>query len=243
MAPLIGLSCYREQARWGVWDQKADLLPETYSRAVEAVGGVPVLLPPTTHPSVEEAARVVVSRLDGLVISGGADVSPHQYSAAPHPRTVSWRDDRDTWEIALLDAADERRLPVLGVCRGMQVMAVRAGGSLEQHLPDSVGHERHGPAPGRFGEVGVRLETDSLLAEVVGDRLGDGELDVRCHHHQAVREHPGFRAVAWADDGTLEAMEQPGDRFLLGVQWHPEVLADIGLFAGLVEAARRNVEV
>jgi putative glutamine amidotransferase len=233
--PLIGLSCYREQARWGVWDTRADLLPETYARSVEAVGGVPVLLPPTTHPSVEEAARAVVARLDGLVVSGGADVSPHQYAAAPHPRTRSWRDDRDTWEIALLDAADARDLPVLGVCRGMQVMAVRAGGTLEQHLPDEVGHEGHNPAPGEYGDVGVHLDADSRLHGLVGERLG-----VRCHHHQSVREHPGFTPVAWAEDGTLEAMEEPGDRFWVAVQWHPEVLADVGLFAGLVEAARRS---
>ncbi|GAA1914201.1 gamma-glutamyl-gamma-aminobutyrate hydrolase family protein [Nocardioides marmoribigeumensis] len=238
MTPLIGLTAYREQARWGVWDTRADLLPEVYARAVEAVGGVPVLLPPTTHPSVEEAARLVVSRLDGLVISGGADVSPHQYAAEPHPRTRGWRDDRDTWEIALLDAAEERVLPVLGVCRGMQVMAVRAGGTLEQHLPDEVGHEQHGPSPGEFGEVGVRLASGTRLASLVGDRSVEG-LGVRCHHHQAVREHPGFAPVAWAEDGTLEAMEAPGARFCVAVQWHPEMLADVGLFAGLVEAARR----
>lgn len=235
MTPLIGLTAYREQAQWGIWDQRADLLPETYARAVESVGGVPVLLPPTTHPSVAAAADVVVSRLDGLVISGGADVSPHRYSAEPHPRTRNWREERDTWEIALLDAAEQRGLPVLGVCRGMQVMAVRAGGSLAQHLPDDVGHEQHNPAPGEFGDVGVRLAPDSRIAALVGDH---GErLGVRCHHHQAVREHPGFTAVAWADDGTLEAMEQPGDRFCVAVQWHPEMLADVGLFAGLVEAA------
>jgi putative glutamine amidotransferase len=230
--PVIGLSCYREQAQWGVWDTRADLLPETYARAVEAVGGVPVLLPPTNHPSPQEAARTVVARLDGLVVSGGADVSPHRYAAAPHPRTVSWRDDRDTWELALLDAADERDLPVLGVCRGMQVMAVRAGGTLAQHLPDDLGHEQHGPGPGVYGDVGVRLEPGSRLHGLVGERLG-----VRCHHHQGVREHPGFTAVAWAEDGTVEAMEAPGDRFCVAVQWHPEMLDDVGLFAGLVEAA------
>src|SRR5690349_16461574 len=168
MPPLIGLTTYREQAQWGVWDTRADLLPETYARAVEAVGGVPVLLPPTNHPSAEEAARAVVARLDGLVVSGGADVSPHRYAAEPHPRTVSWRDDRDTWELALLDAADERGLPVLGVCRGMQVMAVRAGGELEQHLPDVVEGEVHDPGDDRFGEVLVDVQADSRLGRVLG---------------------------------------------------------------------------
>jgi putative glutamine amidotransferase len=232
VTPLVGLTTYREQARWGVWDTRADVLPETYARAIEAVGGVPVLLPPTNHPSPVAAARVVVGRLDGLVVSGGADVSPHQYAADPHPRTASWRDDRDTWELALLDAAEERGLPVLGVCRGMQVMAVRAGGTLEQHLPDEVGHEAHNPSPGVYGEVGVRLDPSSRLHALVGERLA-----VRCHHHQGVRDHPGFTSVAWAEDGTVEAMEAPGDRFCVGVQWHPEVLEDVGLFAGLVEAA------
>ena len=236
--PLIGLSCYREKATWGVWDGVgADLLPELYARSIEAVGGVPVLLPPTTHPSVQEAARVVLSRIDGLVISGGADVSPHQYAAEPHPRTRNWRDDRDVWELALLDAAEERRVPVLGVCRGMQVMAVRAGGTLEQHLPDEVGHEGHNPSPGEYGDVGVRVAEGSRLAGLLGDRAPEG-LGVRCHHHQSVRSHPGFAPVAWAEDGTLEAMEGAGDRFCLAVQWHPEMLADVGLFRGLVEAAR-----
>jgi putative glutamine amidotransferase len=121
----------------------------------------------------------------------------------------------------------------------MQVMAVRAGGTLAQHLPDELGHAQHGPSPGEFGEVGVRLATDTRLASLVGERGVEG-LGVRCHHHQAVREHPGFTPVAWAEDGTLEAMEAPGDRFCVAVQWHPEMLADVGLFAGLVEAARRG---
>ena len=135
MEPLIGLSTYREQARWGVWDQPADLLPTTYADAVAAAGGVPVLLAPQDPAS----AAAVVARLDGLVVTGGADVDPARYAAEPHPRTAGWRADRDAWELALLDAADARGLPVLGICRGMQVMAVHAGGSLEQHLPDTVG--------------------------------------------------------------------------------------------------------
>jgi len=161
---------------------------------VEAAGGVPVLLPPVDPIS----ASAVVARLDGLIITGGADVDPGQYDEPPHPKASGWRDDRDAWEIALLDAADSRGIPVLGICRGMQLMAV------------------------------LRL--------LVGDRQSVG-----CHHHQSVRSHPGFVAAAAATDGTLEAMEQPGPRFCLAVQWHPETVADAGLFRGLVEAATHQI--
>lgn len=227
--PLIGLTTYREEAAWGVWQQRADVLPTQYAVAVEATGGVPVLLPPLAQVG---AAESVVARLDGLVISGGADVDPGRYDAAPHPRTASWRADRDAWEVALLDAADARGLPVLGVCRGMQVMAVHAGGTLEQHVPDVVAHEQHSPGGDEFGTIAVATAPGSRLAALVGERL-----TVRCHHHQSVTAHPGFTAVARADDGTLEAMEAPGERFRVGVQWHPETAEDVGLLAGLVRAA------
>ncbi|HKY57971.1 MAG TPA: gamma-glutamyl-gamma-aminobutyrate hydrolase family protein [Aeromicrobium sp.] len=231
MRPVIGLSSYRETARWGAWEQPADLLPAEYARAVEAAGGVPVLLPPS-DPTV---AVEVVDRLDGLVISGGADVAPQRYGEAPGEHTVSWRDDRDAWELALLDAADARELPVLGVCRGMQVMAVHAGGRLAQHVPEVVGHERHNPGGATYGATEIRLQAGSRIAAL----LPDGVVGT-CHHHQSVAEHPGFSAVAWADDGLLEAMEAPGERFRVGIQWHPEAADDARLFAGLVEAAGRR---
>jgi putative glutamine amidotransferase len=226
--PLIGLSTYREQAKWGVWNQAADLLPTQYADAVSRAGGVPVLLP----PQGPAAATEVVSRLDGLVIAGGADVDPGRYGAEPHPRTAAWRTDRDAWELALLEAADHRGLPVLGVCRGMQVMAVHRGGTLDQHVPDSVGHEGHSPGGDRFGNIAVETCPDTRLRMLIGP-----EAVVGCHHHQAVRDHPGFVPAAVAEDGTLEAIEAPGDRFLVAVQWHPETRADAGLFAGLVAAA------
>lgn len=229
MLPVIGLTTYREEATWGVWNQRADLLPEQYARAVEATGGVPLLLPPVERAG---AADAVVARIDGLVVSGGADVDPERYGAPPHPRTAGWRPDRDAWECALLDAADAADLPVLGVCRGMQVMAVHAGGSLDQHTPDLVDHEQHSPGGDAFGQIEVGTASGSRLAGLVGEHL-----TVSCHHHQSVRTHPGFTAVAHATDGTLEAMEAEGDRFRLAVQWHPETAADAGLIAGLVRAA------
>jgi putative glutamine amidotransferase len=233
MRPLIGLSTYRERARWGVWDQSADLLPTVYAASIEAVGGVPVLLPPATDPTAADAAaRAAVARLDGLVISGGADVDPGRYGQQPHPRTARWREDRDAWEVALLEAADAAALPTLGVCRGMQLMAVTAGGSLHQHTPELVGHEEHNPGGDAFGRTTVRTAEGSRLRAALGARA-----EVGCHHHQSVDAHPGFEAAAWALDGSLEGMEQPGDRFCLAVQWHPEVGSDHTLFAALVAAA------
>jgi putative glutamine amidotransferase len=232
--PLIGLSSYREPAAWGAWQQSADLLPSSYARSIEAAGGVPVLLPPVTP--YDAAARAVVARLDGLVISGGADVDPERYAEERHPATQRARPDRDAWEVALLAAAAERDLPTLGVCRGMQVLAVAAGGVLEQHVPEVLGTEAHDPGGDAFGAVGVRVQPGSRLGSVLGAPEG-GEFTVGCHHHQSVRTHPGYSPVAWADDGNLEAIELAGDRFVLGVQWHPEIAEDAGLFRALVQEA------
>jgi putative glutamine amidotransferase len=228
-APVIGMTTYREDAAWGVWRQRADVLPSAYAAAVEATGGVPLLLPPVGQVG---AADAVVARLDGLVVSGGADVEPGRYGAQPHPRTADWRTDRDHWESALLDAAEAAGLPVLGVCRGMQLMAVHGGGRLDQHTPDLVDHDRHSPGGDEFGEIEVSTSSGSRVSALVGDHL-----TVNCHHHQSVRTHPGFLPAAHAADGTLEAMEAPGDRFCVAVQWHPETAADVGLLAGLVRAA------
>jgi putative glutamine amidotransferase len=228
--PVVGISTYRETARWGVWDTRADLLHAQYADAVVAAGGAPVLLPPAA--GTDDMALTVLRRVDALVVSGGADVDPGRYAAEPHRRTTGWREDRDAWETALLHAADQLALPTLGVCRGMQLMAVAAGGSLHQHTPDLVGHEDHSPGGDAFGTTTVRVADDSRLRGVLGERV-----EVGCHHHQSVDVHPGFDAVAWALDGSLEAMERPGERFCLAVQWHPEMGTDHTLFAALVQAA------
>jgi putative glutamine amidotransferase len=145
--PVIGLTMYRQPASWGTWrDVDADLLPADYARSIQAAGGLPVLLPsptPEGEGDTTAAAREVIARLDGLLIAGGADINPGRYGQEPGPHVVRWYDDRDAWELALLAAADAVALPVLGICRGMQLMAVAAGGSLVQHLPDVVGHDRH----------------------------------------------------------------------------------------------------
>ena len=228
--PVVGLTTYRENARWGVWDTAADLLHAQYADAVTRAGGVPVLLPPASGG--DDAAGAVVARIDALVVTGGADVDPGRYASEVHPRTSSWRADRDAWETALLRAADAAGLPTLGVCRGMQLMAVAAGGSLHQHTPDLVGHESHSPGADAFGRNHVRTADGSRVRSVVGEVVAVG-----CHHHQSVDAHPGYDAVAWAEDGSLEAMERPGSRFCMGVQWHPEVGEDDTLFAALVAAA------
>jgi putative glutamine amidotransferase len=236
MAPVIGISAYSERARWGVWDTGAVLLPQQYCAQVAAAGGVPVLLPPLA------GIELAVGRLDGLVLSGGADVGPGRYGAAAHEQTRGVRPDRDAAEAALLAAALGRGLPVLGICRGLQVINVARGGTLHQHLPDLVGHAGHGPTPGAYGSHPVRVTPGSNLAGVLGRTELDG---VPTHHHQAIdRLGDGLTAVAWTPDGVIEAVELdvPGCPFALAVQWHPEAGSDPALFRALVAAASGTAE-
>ena len=226
--PVIGITTYRETARWGVWNCPAVLVPADYVRQVSGAGAVPVLLPPIAD-DVE-----VLDRLDGLVLAGGADVDPARYGAQRSPRTGPAAADRDEAELALLAAALERDLPVLAVCRGLQLLTVLRGGTLVQHLPDVVGSDVHVPSPGTYGDNTVRVAAGSRLAGLIGT-----EAVWACHHHQAVESlGAGLTAVAWAEDGTVEAAELDGARFVLGVQGHPEVGNDARLFGGLVAAAR-----
>jgi putative glutamine amidotransferase len=234
--PLVGVTTYREHAQWGVWSQRADVLHVDYSDAVVRAGALPVLLPPAPAEHVDllrRAAATAVRRVDALVVSGGADVDPRLYGEDPHPRTGAPREDRDAWELALLQAAATAGLPTLAVCRGMQLMVVAAGGSLHQHLPDLVGTAQHDPGGDAFGDHVVTTEHDTLIRRIEGEQVR-----VHCHHHQSVRHHPGFVVTARADDGCIEAVEgeTSADRFVLGVQWHPEVNRDQRLFDALVEA-------
>lgn len=226
--PVVGLSTYCEPARWGVWDTEAALLPRAYLDGVAASGGAPVLLPPVGDPVA------ALSAVDALVLTGGADVDPGRYRQRPHERTGRPQERRDGYEWGLLHAALDAGVPVLGVCRGLEVLNVALGGTLAQHLPDVLGTDDHQPAPGVFGTVTVHTEPGTRAAAILGP-----ETKVRCHHHQGVGELAAdLAATAWAADGTVEAAERPGGGFVLAVQWHPEENpGDTRLFRALVAAA------
>ncbi|WFB11491.1 gamma-glutamyl-gamma-aminobutyrate hydrolase family protein [Streptomyces sp. LX-29] len=230
--PLIGISTYLEQSvRWGVWELPAALLPAGYHRLVQRAGGLAAQLPPD-DPG---AAAAVVSRLDGLVIAGGPDVEPVRYGAEPHPRTGPPARERDAWELALIEAALAAGVPLLGICRGMQLLNVARGGTLVQHLPETVGHEGHSGPPGVFERHEVTPVPGTLLARVLPEPVS-----VPTYHHQAVdRIGAGLEVSAHAADGTVEALELPGARgFALGVQWHPEAGDDPRVMEALTAAAR-----
>ena len=224
---MIGITAYVEQARWGSRDARVTLLPQRYVEAVHAAGGRAVVIPPSAH-----AAEHLVAALDGLVLSGGADIDPACYGAERDPRTEESRPDRDAGELALLEAATAADLPVLGVCRGMELMCVAAGGALIQHLPDAIGSNRHRPAPGAYADHGVQMVAGTRLAGVLG-----ATTTVPSYHHQGIGNPGSLTVSAHADDGTIEGVERPGARFALGVLWHPEVGEDPRLFAALVAAS------
>jgi putative glutamine amidotransferase len=233
--PVIGVTSYCEPASWGQWTRvPAVLVPSRYVDFVKSAGGLPVVLPPLGEQPDPAAAEALISTLDGLVLIGGADVESSRYGEEPHLLSQSPRVDRDASELLLATMARDK-IPVLGICRGMQVMAVAAGGVLEQHLPDRIGHQDHSPAPGEYGVRVVEPRRGSRLAELVGDRL-----DVNCHHHQGVATHPSYEVAAWSSDGIIEAIESPDSDFHIGVQWHPETGSDLRLFEALVSAAERQ---
>ncbi|XGX77711.1 Putative glutamine amidotransferase [Terrabacter sp. BE26] len=230
--PVIGITAYVERASWGHWvDVPGALVPHRYVRQVEDAGAIAVVVPPRPDAD-DDTALEIVERLDGVVLAGGVDVAPELYADERHASVQASRPDRDSTELAIARATAEADLPVLGICRGMQVMAVAAGGRLEQHLPDRVGHEEHSPGPATYGSHPVHMVAGTRLAAILGE-----EVDVPSYHHQSVLSHPGYEPSAWAPDGTLEAMEDPTAFFRLAVQWHPEVGTDPRLFRALVEAA------
>ncbi|MFF5845385.1 gamma-glutamyl-gamma-aminobutyrate hydrolase family protein [Streptomyces massasporeus] len=222
--PLIGVSTYLESgARWGVWELEAALLPVGYPRLIQRAGGLAAMLPPDDTRYAAEA----VARLDGLVIAGGPDVEPVRYGAEREPRTGPPAPERDAWELALIEAALAARVPLLGICRGMQLLNVALGGTLVQHI------DGHAEAVGVFGGHGVKPVPGSLYAGVVPE-----ETFVPTYHHQAVdRLGEGLVPSAYAADGTVEAVELPSADWVLGVQWHPEMGEDVRVMRALVEAA------
>ena len=234
--PVIGICGALEQARWGVWDEPAVLTPIEYVRAVQLAGGLAVIIPP--DPELGDAPGQLLDQLDGVILAGGADIDPAVYGAEPHPATTGASPARDAAEIALANAAVDRDLPLLGICRGMQLLNVARGGTLIQHLPESHGHDGHRPNPGSFdgSEHDVRLEDGSLAARAAGETVHV----TKQHHHQAVDElGEGLVVTGWsALDELPEAVELPGRRFVLGVQWHPEVDPGSGLIGRFVDACR-----
>ncbi|GAA5062990.1 gamma-glutamyl-gamma-aminobutyrate hydrolase family protein [Nocardia callitridis] len=227
--PVIGLPTYRERTRFGSWDVESAVLHESYVDMVVRAGGIPVLLPPSGTAFVE-----LVDRLDGLILTGGADVEPGRYGGRGDESLGYTRPDRDNSEFELLRLARAAGLPILAICRGLQVLNVALGGTLIEHLPDVVGHTEHSGGPGDFTANQVRTVAGSKLAAITG-----AELTVYCHHHQAIAAlAEGLVVTASATDGTIEAVELATEPFLLGVQWHPEADAtDTRLMRALVLAA------
>ena len=233
--PVIGICTAVERARWSVWDQDAFLLARSYVRAIQDAGGGVVMIPPDGH--LEDSPDEVLDLLDGLIFAGGADLDPSSYGAEPHPETKGTVPERDSFEIALARRAMDRDIPLLGICRGMQLMNVARGGTLEQHLPDSHGHHDHRRALGSFDDADhdVRLAEGSLAHRAAGETVHA----TKSHHHQGIGEvGAGFEVTGWAVmDELPEALEDPSLNFALGVQWHPEADETSRFVAALVEEA------
>ena len=209
-----------------------NLSPRTYSLALQRAGGVALILPP--DDSVAQNPDELLDLLDGLILAGGSDIDPGSYGATPHPETKNTWPERDRFEIALGTRALERDMPVLGICRGMEMLNVIQGGTLNQHL----GLELHRHTPGVFTDHRVELEPGSLAARVVGSET----TEVKSAHHQGVEEvGEGVVITGHADDGVVEAIELPDRSFAVGVLWHPEEDEQSRVVGSLVEEARSRM--
>ena len=239
-SPVIGLTTYLQQAQTGVWDVRASFLPAMYVEGVTRAGGIATLLPP--QPVDQAIAERVLDGLDGLVLTGGRDVDPASYGQDRDPTTDEPAGDRDAFEFALVRGALARGLPVLGICRGAQVLNVALGGTLHQHLPNVLGHTNHQAGNAVFTTSGIRTVAGTRLAALIGEST-----DAQCYHHQAIDQLGRGLIISAQDsaDGVIEAVElDPGkypDKWALAVQWHPEErLDDLRLFAAVVDAARTH---
>ncbi len=234
---MIGICAALEQARWSVWDQQAALTPLSYLSAVQRADGLALVLAPDRR--LVEEPEEVLDLIDGLLLAGGADIDPASYGQERHAETVSTVPARDAFEIALARAAIERDMPVLGICRGMQLINVALGGTLVQHLPEHYGHHEHRRVLGSFdgADHQVELAEDSLAASAAGEL----EHATKSHHHQGVARLGDGLLVSGTStlDDLAEAIELPDKRFVLGVQWHPEADQSSTVVAALVEAAAR----
>jgi putative glutamine amidotransferase len=235
--PAIGLCAAIERVHYGAWDETVTMLPRSYATAVQAAGGLAQVLPPDAT-MLDEPDRLL-DRIDALILAGGSDVDPEGYGAEQHPKTKGVWPERDRFERALARRALERRMPLLGICRGMQMVNVALGGTLTQHLPDVIGEDVHRHTPGSFGDHEVRLEPGSLAARAAGA----DQITVKSHHHQGVETvGEGLAVTGWSlSDDVVEAIELPGDSFALGVLWHPEEDTRSRVVSALVEAARMEV--
>ncbi len=236
-ACAIGICAALERARWGPWEDTVTMLPRSYAAAVQAAGGLALLLPP--DEAAAEAPDPLLDLLDALILAGGSDLDPASYGEAAHPETTGTWPERDRFELALARRALERGMPLLGVCRGMQLMNVARGGTLVQHLPDLLGGDDHRHTPGAFADHEVRLEHGSLAATAAAAE----RIAIKSHHHQGIDElGEGFVASGWSvNDDLVEAIELPGYSFALGVLWHPEVDLRSRVVGALVGAARLGV--
>ncbi len=237
--PVIGLCTALERAQWSVWDQPAALLPFNYITALQRAGALALMIPP--DPGLVDDPAQALELIDGLVLAGGADIDPTSYGSTAHPETADTVPERDASEIALARAAIERDIPVLGICRGMQLINVACGGTLIQHLPEFFGHEEHRRVIGSFdgSDHEVQLSEGSLAAAAAGEATHV----TLSHHHQGVDELGGGLIVSGTSmfDSLPEAIEMPDRSFVLGVQWHPEADEQSTVIEAFVQAASRSL--